>query len=340
MQAFFRSATLTTTHLWFTVRVSTILELDAYSGASLRGSFFNAIWYRFCTNKSAISCAKCPLHEACPVSALVAPLREESALGQDIPRPYVIMPPLEGGRRYQPDDHFSFGMTFFGSIIQLLPYIMLSLPQLEVEGLGRRLVENRNERGRFQIERVEVYHPWTDERQTIYAEGSTRVNSAPISVQIEECVRRAEALRQDKLTLQFVTPLRLVDREHLVKNASLRPLIQRLLERYVTLEQFYGNADFVLGREDKLELLRQADGISCSQDRTRWQELKSYSNRQKRTTPIGGLLGEATFVGDLSALLPILMIGELIHVGKNVVKGNGWYRVAQEVEEQLLVEQK
>ena len=243
MQALFRSATLTTTHLWFTVRATTVLELDAYSGASLRGSFFNAIWYRFCTNKSAPSCGKCPLHEACPVSAIVAPLREESASGQDIPRPYVIIPPLEGERRYQPEEQFAFGITFFGNIIQLLPYIMLSLSELEAEGLGRRLDENGGQRGRFHVERVEVYHPWTDERQTIYAEGSTRVNSSIISVRIEECLQRAETISQEKLTLKFITPLRLVDHEHLVKTAYLRPLIQRLLERYMTLEQYYGNAE-------------------------------------------------------------------------------------------------
>ncbi|QBD76730.1 hypothetical protein EPA93_12230 [Ktedonosporobacter rubrisoli] len=87
MHTFLRSATLTTTHLWFTVRATTPLELDAFSGAALRGSLFHTIWFRFCTNRSASSCASCPLHSSCPVSALVAPLREESIWGRDIPAP-------------------------------------------------------------------------------------------------------------------------------------------------------------------------------------------------------------------------------------------------------------
>jgi hypothetical protein len=91
-----RSDSLTTTHLEFTVKTSTPLELDVYSGAALRGNFFNAIWQRFCTNKSALTCATCPLHVTCPVSTLVAPLREEDARGQDIPRPYIIVPPHDG----------------------------------------------------------------------------------------------------------------------------------------------------------------------------------------------------------------------------------------------------
>jgi CRISPR-associated endoribonuclease Cas6 len=60
---------------------------------------------------------------------------------------------------------------------------------------------------------------------------------------------------------------------------------------------------------------------------TRWQELKSYSTRQKRTTPIGGLVGSATFEGDLAPFLYLLVMGELLHVGKSVVKGDGWYKI-------------
>src|SRR5579859_7409877 len=100
MQTFLQTTTLSTTHLWFNLRTSTTLEIDAASGSALRGSFFNAIWSRFCTNKQAPSCTACPLHTLCPVSALVSPLREENERGQDIPRPYVMVPPLEGARRY------------------------------------------------------------------------------------------------------------------------------------------------------------------------------------------------------------------------------------------------
>jgi hypothetical protein len=325
MQTFLRSATLTTTHLWFTLKVVTVLELDAYSGAALRGSFFNAIWYRFCTNKSAPACSQCPLNEACPVSAIVAPLRQDDSWGQDIPRPYVILPPLDGAKRYQPEESFSFGMTLFGDIIQLLPYIMLSLSQLEEEGLGHRLPENAGQRGRFHVEHVEVYHPWTQQRQTVYEAGRPLVNAPIISVHLEECLQRAEELSNEQVTLHFTTPMRLVDREHLIKHAYLRPLLQRLLERYLALERYYGTSDLTFTREDKDEVLQLAERIVCKEDQTQWLELKSYSNRQKRTTPISGLVGEATFSGDLVPLLPYLVIGELIHVGKDTVKGNGSY---------------
>src|SRR5579885_3622567 len=320
---------LTTTHLAFTVQAVTPLALDEFSGASLRGNFFNAVWRRFCTNKSAPSCAACPIHNSCPVSSLVAPLREESPRGQDIPRPYVIIPPQEGGRYYRVGEQFFFGMTLIGSIVELLPYILLSATQLEEEGLGRRLDENNGQRGRFQIVRVECYHPFTRQRQVIYEKGDLLVQVPIITVQPEEHAARAATLNPERITLRFVTPLRLVEREHIVKCASFSPLVQRLLERYLALEHYYGNQELTIDREEKNAWLCQADAIHCSDDQTRWQDLRSYSNRQKRATPIGGLIGTATFEGDLAPFLRLLVIGELIHVGKNVVKGDGQYTIAE-----------
>jgi CRISPR-associated endoribonuclease Cas6 len=80
-------------------------------------------------------------------------------------------------------------------------------------------------------------------------------------------------------------------------------------------------------RDEKMDWLDLADSIRCRHDQTSWLELKSYSNRQKRSTPIGGLVGSATFEGNLMPFLDLLVLGELIHVGKNVVKGDGWYKI-------------
>jgi hypothetical protein len=160
---------LVTHHLLFTAQVVTPLMLDEHSGSALRGNLFQAVWERFCTNKASASCADCPLHTTCAVSALVAPLREEHVRGRDIPRPYIILPPLAQTRRYEPEETLQFGITLFGSIIQLLPYLMLSINMLEAAGLGARLSDNLGQRGRFRITTVENYNPISGERHTLYA---------------------------------------------------------------------------------------------------------------------------------------------------------------------------
>lgn len=327
VQTFLQSASLNTTHLWFSACVVTPLELDANSGSAFRGSLLNAIWRQFCTNKDAPSCAACPWHTLCPVSALVTPLREENARGQDIPRPYVIVPPLEGARRYQPGERFSFGITLIGNIVQLLPYILLSLPQLEAGGLGHCLAENAGKRGRFRVEKVETCHPFNGERQAIYEAGQARVQVPTITMHAETWTRRATQLDPSRIKLRFVTPLRLVDREHLVKRLTFRPLIHRLLERYLALEFHYGNQHASIIWEEQAAYLRKAEAIVCTADHTTWLECTSHSNRQKRSTPIGGLVGEVTFEGDLAPFLVLLVAGEVIHAGKNAVKGNGKYHL-------------
>ena len=324
---FLDSAALSTTHLWFSARVVTPLELDEASGSALRGSFFSAIWRRFCDNKDAPSCAACPLHTLCPVSAIVAPLREESARGQDIPRPYVIVPPSGEARRYQTGERFSFGMTLIGSIVELLPYILLSLSQLEAGGLGHVLEENGWERGRFFIEQVETCHPFTGERQTIYAAGQTRAHAPTITLHTEAWRQRIAQLDPARLTLRFITPLRLIDRERRVTRIAFRPLMHRLLERYLALERYYGDQREGMSREARDAYLRATDAVACTDDQTTWVERTSHSSRQQRNTPIGGLIGTATFEGDLSPYLDLLVIGELIHAGKNAVKGNGQYQI-------------
>jgi hypothetical protein len=314
--------------LLFTTEVTTPLELEDYSGAALRGTLFTAVWRRFCMNKDVPSCADCPLHSLCPVSALVAPLREENTRGRDIPRPYIILPPLGTARRYEPGTRLIFGITLFGSIIQLLPYLMLSLSELEANGLGRHLPENRGRRGTFRIVRVESYHPLRDERQILYRAGQALVQAPAQAVTAGEIATEAATLSPNTLTLDFLTPMRLIDHERLVLRAEFRPLIQRLLERIRALDAAYGEVGSApIATDDGIDLVAQAATITCQKDETRWEEVHSYSNRQKRAMPISGLRGSATFTGDLKVFRELLVWGQLVHVGKSVVKGNGWYTI-------------
>jgi CRISPR-associated endoribonuclease Cas6 len=317
---------LVTHHFLFTTEVVSPLELDEHSGAALRGNFFDAVWTRFCNNKAAPTCAACPLHSMCPVSALVAPLREENERGRDIPRPYVILPPLDA-QHYEPGEQLIFGITLFGSIVQFFPYIILATKSLESNGLGRKLNENQGQRGRFKIKQIESYNPVSAERQVIYKAGKPLVEAPTLSVTSMDVSIRAAALPAKRITINFLTPTRILFKEKLVHHAAFRPLVQRLLERLTALERAYGIEE-ALGLTGRWrELVELADQIECSDDSTRWEELQSYSRRLLHTTPIGGIQGEATFEGDLAPFHELLVWGELIHVGKNAVKGNGWYRI-------------
>ena len=316
-------------HLRFTLRVVTPIQLNEHKGSAIRGALFHALRRQFCFNREAPPCAECPLHATCHVAFLVATLDDEGQRGREVPRPYTIEPPLDLGIRYEPDEEISFGLTLFTQALDLFPYVILAIHGLEQGGLGRKVAENGWRRGTFALQEITALNPLTGERQTVLQRGDELVEVPNVPVTHPQ-VMAAAAERQRTLngtvTLEFLTPTRLIDKKHLVDQPRFRPLLQRLLERLVALAGTFCDTPF--DGELKYNLVGQAEAIETVVDETRWVELDSYSTRRRGRTPIGGFVGRATFRGDLASFLPWLIWGQFTHVGKNAVKGDGWYRIA------------
>lgn len=316
---------LTAHHLQVQATATAPLELRQHTGASLRGAFFGALWGRFCTNHAAPTCASCPLVPVCPVSALVAPLRDEAPRGRDVPRPFAIRPPVHHARIFGPGESFTFGLTLFGCGLALFPYIVMALHEMAHHGVGRRVPQNNWERGAFRINEIQAVNPLTGRAQTIQTAGSNQVQVPDLPITWADAVQQAASMPTDRLTLRFLTPLRLVEQKRLVKTPDLRPLVQRLLERHDGLARECDGTP--VAADTRREWIAAAAAIVLERTDVYWVDLSSFSSRQRRTTPIGGLVGTATYRGDLRPLLPLLVWGTVIQVGKDTTKGNGVYSI-------------
>ena len=412
--------------LRITMRATEPILLEEYPGSALRGALFHALLRRFCANPTAESCGVCPLNATCPVAALVAPLRDESPRGRDVPRPFVLssvvavrssLPipaaaaqlsgdvagkaqvkapattegnvatgsvatgeevggslappapahtpsaPTGGGERtYTPPaqrievgQEYAFDLSVIGKAMTLFPYVAMSMPTIELMGLGRRGPDGR--RGRPQVLRIEAVNPFDatgEARETLYQRGQARVAAPTLAVTAAQVAARATALPGDRLTLRFLTPTRLIAEGQLVRRPDLRIILLRLAERLDALEAEYGapmgvapvsvapttsddepGAPAVVGAEAwrlRRQLIMQAmESVRLTRDETHWVDVLSYSGRQRRATPIGGFVGMATYAGPLpQELRELLVWGEVLHVGKNAVKGDGYYRIELE----------
>ncbi len=310
-------------HLHVHATVTEQLELNEHAGAALRGAFFEALWGRFCVNKQAPTCADCPLVNACPVSSLVAPLRNEAPRGRDVPRPYAIRPPVEHARTLKCGDQFSFGLTLFGCRLDLFPYVAMALQLMIQSGIGRRTQENNWRRGRFTVDEIQAVNLLSGETKLVQASGSNRVIVPDLPTTWVDAEALAAMLPSDRVTLHFLTPLRLTDQNKLVKHSLLRPLIERLLERHDFLASEYGGQAFAC--DERNNLIELAATAEVLEDKTAWEDVSSYSRRQGKSTPIGGLMGAITFGGNLRPLLPLLAWGTVLQAGKDTTKGNGVY---------------
>ncbi len=200
----------------------------------------------------------------------------------------------------------------------------MAAQMLERGGVGKRVAINDYRRGTVQVREITALHPLTKSVQPLYHAGKPMVHAPGLPVSPADVASHAATLSADQITMHFKTPLRLIDNGHLVKRITLRPLIQRLMRRLDDLSLAYGDGSLGI---DFRGLLDVAEQVQTSDDHTHWVDLTSYSSRQRTHTPIGGLTGYATFTGDLTPLRELLIWGSLIHVGKNAVKGDGWYEI-------------
>ncbi len=320
--------TLTTHHLEFTATALSSVVLDDQAGASIRGAVVGGLWERFCTNKAAPTCADCPLIPVCPVAELIAPMRAEGETGGgQRPRPYVMRPPADRARHYDPGAQLTFGLGLIGPVARLFPYLVMAAQTIKQSGLGRRLPANGGRRGALQLAAIAAVNPLSGARQPLYQRGHPQVQTPGLPIVAADVAAYAAMLPSDRLTLQFHTPLRLIDGDRLVKRFDPRPFVQRLAWRLDQLAVAYGGGAPLC---DRAALTTQLDQLTLADDQTTWVDVVSASSRSRQRTPIGGLVGRVTLAGNLAPLRELLVWGSLIHVGKNAVKGDGWYTIGAE----------
>lgn len=349
--------------LRFECEVITPLRLNEHTGSAIRGAFYHALWNQFCMNHDAPACHVCPLVATCPVAFLVSTLDPKSDRGANVPRPYTIQPPLadpllppapslsqfgeregDGGRAraktdYAPGETLTFGLTMFARALNLFPYVVLAIQRLEHGGLGKRGAENGGRRGQFRVRRMWAENPLTGECREVLRQGETMVQVPDVPItnqQISELAnqrigepanrRIGESTNQQRATLELLTPLRLIENEQLVKHLTFRTFTQSLHRRLRQLSAEYSDTPL---KFDFRQVMAQAEAVRVVSDETRWVELESYSTRLGRATPIGGLIGQVAFEGDLEPFWNWLVWGQFTHVGKDAVKGNGMYRISE-----------
>jgi len=329
-------------HLRFEVEALTLLLLPAHAGPSIRGALFDALRCHFCP----LPARETPGadHKAiCPVCWLMATENPDHGRGRDVPRPYAVEPPLlssghsRRSRMFKAGERFSFDLILFARALNLFPYLVVAMPLMGEAGLGVPLRENaeegRKRRGQFVLRRVEALHPLTGETATVMAEGESTVQMPDLPVTAPDVAAASRAMLErldaggGEVTLCFRTPARIVEAGRLTHRPWLGPLFRRLLERLDALRGGFAGQPPVADRE-RLEAL--ADGVRLGRDATKWVEIKSYSRRLKRYTWVSGFVGSATYRADpetWAALLPYLVWGQVVHVGKDTTRGDGWYEV-------------
>ena len=308
--------------LHFHCEARSAIALPLNKGSMLRGAFFGALRRDFCANKDSTSCLACLSAEACPICKLAATVDRENSRGAEVPRPFALEPIVNGKTRYEAGETFSFGLTLFGQALSLFPYVILAVQRMGEIGMGNRTLAP----GHFTLQEIWSENPLAGIQKRIFVKDNSMVNVPDIPITHSDVLGFCSALPQDEVRLDLLTPMRLVIRGSLVQWLSFRSLMQRLLRRLTDLYHHCCGEKLEL---DFAGLLAEAEKVRVVEDKTRWLDLASFSSHRQTKTPIGGLVGEIAFDGNLEPFLPFLVWGQFTHVGKDVTRGNGWYQIRE-----------
>lgn len=324
--------------LCFKTVVTSPLRLPPLKGSTLRSAFVGALRANFCHSPHLKHCRLCPSHTDCPTCYLAATLDPDSRRGTDVPRPFVVRPPLDSRISYCVGDALDFEIVVFGRALALLPYVVIAVQRMGQDGIGSKVsTEGRPPaRGMFRVHEIWAVNPLAGVSQRIHqaADGLVKVPSTPVTHR--QVLERAEQMRANigtralreaplhTVTLRLRSPMRLVEGGHLVRRLTFAPLVLRLIERLEALSNEYGQHRLAL---DVPSLLARAREISVERDDTRWLDVERYSSRHGRRLPMGGLVGEITFRGSLDDFGPWLIWGSIVGVGKYATLGCGWYEL-------------
>ena len=305
---------LTFARFTFTIRAETRMPLPAYKGGTLRGGFGYTLKRIVCAYRNT-HCSDCILSRQCVYGYIfdTSPPLDSDILEKftDVPRPFIIEPPLDGKKDYNPGDEMSFGLVLIGRAIELLPYFILSFENLGERGFGK-------ERGRFSLQKVES---GTEE---VYRGESHTIMGEPRVMRASDLTPDPD-MDVERVTLKFLTPVRMKHTGRLTDSPEFHILISTLFRRATSLAYFHCG---ISSDADPKDVLSTAMGVNLEKDDTRWYDWRRYSSRWERVMTLGGLLGRATYTGHLENFIPLLLLGEYIHVGKCTSFGLGKYSFA------------
>ena len=307
--------------LW--LKAKETLHLPAYKGSALRGGFGH-VFRRIACLGAELGFGECLLGERCPYHYIFETPPPVGSVVLDkvptAPQPFVLEPPLETKRIYEPGEEFIFHLVLIGKALDFLPYFIYAFDELGRVGLGRG-------KGKHMLDAV----AWLDaagNAVSVY-DGRRKVltdSFHPLSLsQLSVC---DSSLSPSSLSISFLTPTRLKYENRLATDCEFHVFFRNLVRRIALLDYFHCGGEFPPERREFVERARAVETVASD---LRWVDWERYSSRQQTRMRLGGFVGQVTYRGDFTDFLPYLLLGTYTHVGKGATFGLGGYEIVANV---------
>ncbi len=225
---------------------------------------------------------------------------------------------------------WAFEMTWTGALaIQQIPAIVAAVQRGAELGMGRMRWRNRL---------IQVT-AWTPDDHPPHILATTEPHQGVETLiwraeRVEDVVfGYSEALRWAEtwtrpvraLRIDYVSPMKLKERGEWVMEPHFSAIARALTRRLRILSELYGGGEWP--HEEYGPLLDLGDAVILEHHETHWMNYSRYS-QQSGNYEIEGFVGPAWYAAeDFRPLLPVLWLGQWLHLGKGYVLGNGRYQL-------------
>lgn len=290
---------------------NTEARIPEYLGSTLRGALGWALKQCSCALRRQ-ECSACVLRPDCAYAWLFETDTYAGTEGITVnarPHPFIISPSNETYRVASPADALEFAIVLIGRGNDHLPVIAHSVKLMGEQGIG---AGRKYGLGRFELKEILC------EGHSIYNDSEGILHALPLHPPLD--LNEIPPEESHTIQLNCITPLRVKFTNKLYRELPFHVLTRTALRRVASLELSYGGTEPDL---DYPGIVKRAESVVTTLSQLRWRDLLRYSNRQGKKVSLGGMVGSATFHGELTEFMPILRYCEKVHIGKQTVFGLG-----------------
>lgn len=295
------------------------LNLPHHKGSLFLDKKFQEILLGYSCKLPSKKCSGCFLNLRCPYAAFyeksVSNLWSSRGFGP-LPAPFSWELPLEKKTEYITGEKLIFKLNLFGDAINFLEIMIRTLQDFTAEPSQTGL-------SGFLMKEVIAENPMSGDNQVIYKHTENISAKTDLFISGEEIEKWAKEKGLVKhLSLLFLTPTLLREDGAYLKEPLFDVIIKTLLMNTSALYYFHhGGKEMEFTYQDLIEKSKAVQKVKDFSRFVSWEkEIKGHSYW-------GGLLGKAEYTGELQNLIPLLKLGEFLHLGENVPFGFGRYRM-------------
>lgn len=264
--------------------------LPQFLGSTLRGVLGEQLLRKYCNNPRRF-CKYCASIRNCMFTDFFSRLDNKRNKHLHLPTQYVIYHPQPAKTFYRQGELLIFYVKLFNNAIK------------------------------YQIDVTEALIKGCDEGLSFIRYGFDFVSS---KVTQGTSIDVHASFEIDAVTLTFDTPLRInTHTQGIMWKIDFELIIRNILRRLSETDILNLPADVCN------DYLKKATCISTSFDHLQPWHIERYSNRTASKKSISGLVGSIAFSGTLSPFVDLLMLGEIIHIGKACSMGLGHYDLVE-----------